>query len=110
MAKGAPKPGTPVPGSTSGRPIMVALNLFSRRWTLRVIWELHQQPAGFRDLQRRCDQMSSSVLNTRLIELGEAGLVVVEDDGYHLTKLGHDLVKAISPLEAWSVRWAKSLR
>ena len=109
MTQRALKPGLPVPGSTSGRPIMVALALFSRRWTLRVIWELHQQPAGFRDLQRRCDQMSSSVLSTRLTELSDAGLVVVEDDGYHLTKLGHDLVKAISPLEAWSARWAKSL-
>jgi DNA-binding HxlR family transcriptional regulator len=109
MPRATPKPGTPVPGSTTGRPIMVALNLFSRRWMLRVIWELHQQPAGFRELQRRCDQMSSSVLSTRLVELSEAGLVVDEPDGYHLTKAGHDLVKAMAPLETWSIRWARSL-
>jgi DNA-binding HxlR family transcriptional regulator len=89
---------------------MVALNLLSRRWALRIIWELHQRPAGFRDLQRLCDQMSSSVLSTRLAELSEVGLVSDDADGYHLTKLGHELVEAISPLDAWSARWAKSLR
>jgi DNA-binding HxlR family transcriptional regulator len=104
-----PRPGSPVPGSSSGRPLMVALDLFSRRWLLRVVWELHQQQAGFRELQRRCDQMSSSVLSTRLTELTEAGLVTDEGDGYRLTTMGHDLVAAIAPLGAWSERWARSL-
>jgi DNA-binding HxlR family transcriptional regulator len=104
-----PKPGEPVRGSTTGRPIMAALDLLGHRWTLRVIWELHLQPAGFRELQRRCDQMSSSVLNTRLDELVEADLVTDEGHGYQLTRLGEELVKALSPLEAWSRRWAKSL-
>lgn len=108
-AQGIPKPGTPVRGSTTGRPVMAALDLLGRRWALRVVWELHQQPAGFRELQRRCDQMSSSVLNTRLDELSEAGLVTDGDEGYRLTKLGDGLVKAMSPLAAWSKRWAKSL-
>jgi len=88
---------------------MAALDLLGRRWTLRIVWELHVQPAGFRDLQRRCDQMSSSVLNTRLGELTDAEIVAADAEGYHLTKQGHDLVQAVSPLEAWSKRWAKTL-
>ncbi len=108
-AKGIPKPGTAVRGSTTGRPVMAALDLLGRRWALRVIWELHLEPAGFRELQRRCDQMSSSVLTTRLEELGEAGLVAESDGGYELTRLGEALVNAIGPLEAWSKSWAKSL-
>jgi len=104
-----PRPGAPVRGSTTGRPFMAALDLLGRRWTLRVIWELHvQQPSGFRELQRRCDQMSSSVLNTRLNELVETGLVVDEGQGYALTKLGEELVEAINPLSAWSERWARA--
>ncbi|HWM72112.1 MAG TPA: helix-turn-helix domain-containing protein [Nocardioides sp.] len=103
------RPGIPVRGSTTGRPIMAALDLLGRRWTLRIVWELHVQPAGFRDLQRRCDQMSSSVLNTRLNELTDAGIVAADDEGYHLTTQGRDLVKAMSPLEAWSKRWAQTL-
>jgi DNA-binding HxlR family transcriptional regulator len=104
-----PKPGTPVRGSTTGRPFMAALDLLGRRWTGRVIWELHQQPAGFRELQRRCDQMSSSVLTTRLNELVEVGLVADGEAGYELTRLGEELVEAISPLQAWSRRWARTL-
>ncbi|WP_297551673.1 winged helix-turn-helix transcriptional regulator [Amycolatopsis sp.] len=38
--------------------MMAALDLLGRRWTLRVIWELQQQPAGFRELRRRCDGIS----------------------------------------------------
>ena len=103
-----PKPGRPVRGSTTGRPIMAALDLLGRRWALRVIWELHQGSAGFRELQRRCGQMSSSVLTTRLAELTDAGLVTQTTDGYHLTPLGTDLVAALLPLESWSRTWAES--
>jgi DNA-binding HxlR family transcriptional regulator len=48
---------------------MAALDLFGRRWTLRVLWELRGGPQGFRPLQRLCDNMSSSVLEARLTEL-----------------------------------------
>ncbi|MHA6758366.1 winged helix-turn-helix transcriptional regulator [Streptacidiphilus sp. PAMC 29251] len=101
-----PRPGVPVRGSDSGRPVMAALDLLGRRWTLRILWELDQTPAGFRELQRRCERMSSSVLSARLGELTEARLLALRDDGYHLTPLGKDLVEAISPLNAWSRRWA----
>ncbi|MGA6164916.1 winged helix-turn-helix transcriptional regulator [Amycolatopsis magusensis] len=101
-----PQPGSPVRGSTTGRPIMAALDLLGRRWALRVIWELHQGTAGFRELQRRCERMSSSVLTTRLAELTEAHLVELADDGYRLTPLGTELVAALLPLESWSDTWA----
>ncbi|MGW8764726.1 winged helix-turn-helix transcriptional regulator [Streptomyces sp. NPDC055815] len=86
---------------------MAALDLLGRRWALRVLWELSQAPAGFRELQRRCERMSSSVLSTRLDELTEARLLARRDDEYRLTPLGAELVKALAPLEAWSERWAE---
>src|SRR6185436_20644032 len=67
----APRPGRPVRGSTTGRPLMAALDLLGRRWTLRILWELRDGPVGFRDLQARCDAMSPSVLHQRLNELEE---------------------------------------
>lgn len=82
-------------------------HLLGRRWTLRILWELSQAPAGFRELQRRCERMSSSVLSTRLDELTDAGLLTLHGDGYHLTPLGGNLVQALSPLDAWSRRWAR---
>jgi DNA-binding HxlR family transcriptional regulator len=106
---GTPAPGRPVRGSTTGRPVMAALDLLGRRWILRVIWELHRggAPIGFRDLQRRCDDMSSSVLSTRLRELREAGIATSTDQSaWHLTPLGADLVTAMGPLLDWSHAWA----
>ena len=86
---------------------MAALDLLGRRWTLRVLWELRDGPLGFRELQARCDGMSSSVLRVRLVELIDAGLVR-QDGTYVLTELGHDLRRAIKPLSAWAERWAAS--
>ena len=105
-----PTPGRPVRGSDTGRPVMAALDLLGRRWTLRVIWELHRHPAptGFRDLQRHCDAMSSSVLSTRLTELRESEIAEQTPDGaWRLTPLGADLVTAMGPLLDWSRVWAE---
>ncbi|WP_426368737.1 winged helix-turn-helix transcriptional regulator [Streptomyces sp. E-08] len=86
---------------------MAALDLLGRRWALRVLWELSLAPAGFRELQRRCAHMSSSVLSTRLDELTAALLLTRADEEYRLTPLGAELVEALAPLEAWSGRWAR---
>jgi DNA-binding HxlR family transcriptional regulator len=104
-----PRPGRPVRGSTTGRPIMAALDLLGQRWMLRLIWELRADPAGFRELQRRCEQMSSSVLSTRLGELTEAGIVRADEGRYRLTPLGEELVEALRPLWAWADDWAEAL-
>jgi DNA-binding HxlR family transcriptional regulator len=89
---------------------MAALDLFGRRWTLRVIWELRDAPLGFRILQQRCDDMSSSVLRQRLLELIDAGLVhQTPENLYALTSLGQDAHEALRPLSRWSDRWAESL-
>ncbi|MFJ4877175.1 winged helix-turn-helix transcriptional regulator [Streptomyces sp. NPDC088745] len=106
MGAGTPRPGVPVRGSSSGRPVMAALDLLGRRWTLLILWELSQAPGGFRELQRRCGRMSSSVLSTRLGELADVRLVALREDGYHLTRLGEDLVESLQPLFVWSRRWA----
>ncbi|WP_132211129.1 winged helix-turn-helix transcriptional regulator [Kribbella steppae] len=104
-----PRPGVPVRGSTTGRPLMAALDLLGQRWTLRVIWELRSGALGFRELQRRCERMSSSVLSTRLATLTEAAIVRLDDDGYRLTPLGKDLITAIRPLQSWADDWEKGL-
>src|SRR5688500_11508696 len=102
-----PRPGRAVRGSRTGRPIMAALDLLGRRWTLRVLWELRDgSAASFRELRERCDSMSTSVLNQRLAELRGAGLVDAGPDGYRLTKRGLELREALGPLDAWAKRWA----
>ncbi len=102
-----PKPGKPVRGSRTGRPIMALLDLLGRRWALRIIWELREESFGFRALQARCDGMSPSVLSQRLGELQEAGIVAPdEQSGYGLTPEGRALFQALAPLHDWAQRWA----
>jgi DNA-binding HxlR family transcriptional regulator len=87
--------------------MMAALDLLGRRWALRVLWELRREPLTFRGLRERCDAMSPSVLNQRLAELRDTGLVSLDRAaGYHLTTLGSDLLGALAPLDAWARRWA----
>jgi DNA-binding HxlR family transcriptional regulator len=86
---------------------MAALDLLGRRWALRILWELRTEPLGARELQRRCDAMSSSVLYARLDELVSAGLVGQDDaERYELTSIGRALGAALEPLDTWSKRWA----
>jgi DNA-binding HxlR family transcriptional regulator len=102
-----PRPGAPVRGSATGRPIMALLDLLGRRWALRVIWELRHGPLTFRDLQAACDRMSSSVLNQRLGELRDAGIAERAGEGFRLTDEGRRLLDAFEPLDAWAKRWAR---
>jgi DNA-binding HxlR family transcriptional regulator len=90
---------------------MALLDLLGRRWALRVLWELRgDRPLTFRELQSRCGDISSSVLNDRLRELREADIVDADAGGYRLTREGRALLDALAPLDAWAKRWAKRVR
>jgi len=103
-----PRPGSRVRGSSTGRPVMAALDLLGRRWSLRILWELRDGGLGARALRERCDTMSSSVLYERLAELTAAGLVTrTEHGGYVLTDIGASLGDALGPLDAWARAWAR---
>ena len=105
------KPGTPVRGSKTGRPIMVLLDLLGRRWALRVLWELSRRPLTFRELQSACGDISPTVLNSRLAELREADIVSAGDaTGYSLTPEGQNLLGEFIGLHNWAERWAKRQR
>jgi len=105
----SPTPGHPVRGSTTGKPIMVLLDLLGQRWALRILWELRDAPLTFRALQEACDGVSPSVLNSRLKSLKEARFVAATSDGYALTPLGKELQEEFGGLYKWSEKWAASL-
>jgi DNA-binding HxlR family transcriptional regulator len=86
---------------------MTALDLLGRRWALRILWELRDEPLGARALRERCDSMSSSVLYERLDELSTAGVIDKDADGrYTLTDSGKTLRAAIASLDRWANDWA----
>ncbi len=88
---------------------MALLDLLGRRWALRILWELRDGAAPtFRELRARCEDVSPTVLNTRLAELREAGLVETSPDGgYRCTEHGRTLLDELAPLSAWATQWAK---
>jgi DNA-binding HxlR family transcriptional regulator len=97
-----------VRGSTTGRPIMVLLDLLGRRWSLRILWELRGDPLTSRALRGACDDASPTVLQARLDDLREADLVeLVPDSGYRLSALGREFSEKFVPLLNFAERWSK---
>ncbi|MDP1751630.1 MAG: helix-turn-helix domain-containing protein [Reyranella sp.] len=98
-----------VRGSRTGRPIMVLLDLLGRRWVLRIVWELREEPRRFRELQDAIGA-SPTIVNSRLAELRDARLVELDaDSGYRLTVLGKELLRLFLPLHVWSEKWVKAI-
>ncbi|MBN9670765.1 helix-turn-helix transcriptional regulator [Labrenzia aggregata] len=109
MAVSIPRPGTPVRGSKTGKPIMALFDLLGRSWTLGIIWQLSEDALTFRDLQSRCEGVSPTVLNKRLKELKECALVDHGGEGYRLTALGQELFALLAPFGSWSQNWSRNV-
>jgi DNA-binding HxlR family transcriptional regulator len=84
---------------------MVLLDLLGRRWALRIIWELRSGPMTSRALRAACDDLSPTVLQTRLNELRGAQLLTSGKGGYALTDLGRALLEAFQPLNGFAQDW-----
>ncbi len=97
--------------SRPSRPIMAVLDWLGRRWALRVLWELRDGALAFRALQERCDAVSPTVLNERLRELREVGVVELQAaGGYVLTMDGQALGAVLLPLQRWAEQWGRRER
>lgn len=89
-------------------PMLPFMELLGRRWAMRVLWELRSDALTFRALRAACDDISPTVLQTRLDELREAGLVTHEaGKGYHLTPLGRDFKFVFVPMSSFAQRWVE---
>jgi DNA-binding HxlR family transcriptional regulator len=83
--------------------------ILGKRWTGLVVDLLLQRPARFSELARAIPQLSKRVLNERLLELQEAGLVTREVASgppvmvtYSLTERGRGLGPAMDALRIWA--------
>ena len=100
-------PGKPSRGSTTGRPLMVLLDILGQKWTLRILWELQKSKRlSFRGLRTACDEVSPTLLNRRLKMLRELAFVDLEKEGFGLTRLGDELTSEFARLDSWANRWA----
>ncbi len=96
---------------TKKRPaIAEIIELLSKKWVMRIIWELRSEAMTFRQLQQACDDVSPTVLNQRLKLLKDAQIVVLEAQaGYQLTDIGRELLEVYKPLSEWAQRWQTQL-
>lgn len=91
------------------RPIMALLELMNKKWSMRVLWELHNSASTFRELQFRCGEISPTVLNKRVKELRTSLLITDGDNGYELTSLGSELIEQFEPINLWAKKWVKQV-
>ena len=88
---------------------MALLDLLGRNWTLGILWNLSHNPCTFRELQKRCENISPTLLNNRLKELQGTLFVEKRVSGYALTELGEQLFSHIKPLGGFSGLWQQQL-
>jgi DNA-binding HxlR family transcriptional regulator len=86
-----------------------AFDFLGKRWNGVVLGNLHEGPAGFRELSRAIGGISDSVLSDRLSDLSEAGLIArTVDEGpplavsYALTDRGRALMPALEQISLWA--------
>jgi len=101
----SPLPNKEVRGSNSGIAIMALFDLLGRKWNMKIMWELRTNALSFRAIQKQCEDMSPSVLNSRLKQLSEAKLLLSTNEGYQLTPSGISLMETLDPLRAWAKDW-----
>ena len=83
--------------------LALALDHFGRRWALRVVWELRGEPLSFRALRSACGDISPSVMQARLHQLRDLGLIEqIPGLGYRHTSAGQQLFRVIAPLDNWA--------
>jgi DNA-binding HxlR family transcriptional regulator len=102
----------PAPGGvceTLGDPLSRVMTLLGKRWT-GVVWSaLMQGPVYFSDLKRGIPGINDRILNERLVELADLGLVTrTVLDGrpirvrYELTEQGAAIRPALTELTRWA--------
>jgi len=88
----------------SSRAVIGLLDVLGRRWALRILWELRDGPLTFRALRAASGNLSPTVLNARLGELRQAGMVEQTESGYAMSVAGLELAPTLLALNEWAER------
>lgn len=87
-------------------------HLIGKKWTGLIIHTLMDEPKRFSEIHSFIPDLSKRVLNERMKELEDYGIVVRNvipgrpiRTEYSLTKKGTDLGKSLKALETWAEKW-----
>lgn len=83
-----------------------AIELIGRRWTGAILKAMLAGKARFSDIRDAVPGLSDRLLNERLKELEEAGVVdrctATRDVHYHLTDVGHEIEPVMDSVAEWA--------
>lgn len=94
-------------------PVAKSAEVLGNPWSLLIVRELLLGSTRFTALQKGMPRISPTVLNTRLKELEEHGVIVKRPvsgqrgHDYRLTPAGRELAPVIESLVVWGMRWAR---
>ncbi|RFB12127.1 transcriptional regulator [Bacillus sp. HNG] len=87
-------------------------HMIGKKWMGLIIHTLMEEPKRFSEIHSSIPDLSKRMLNERIKELEDCGLVlrnVITDrpvrTEYSLTKKGHELGKALKTVEDWANNW-----
>lgn len=92
-------------------PVSKASSVLCERWTLQILREMLLGATRFSELQKLLPRLSPTLLNTRLRNLEDLGLVVKcripEKRGheYQLTPSGRAVMPIVQEMGRWGMRW-----
>jgi DNA-binding HxlR family transcriptional regulator len=93
-------------------PISKAASVLCERWTLQILREMFFGASRFSELQTYLPRLSPSLLNKRLRDLEQCGIVlrrrIPEKRGfeYQLTPTGRELRPVLTAMGRWGMKWA----
>jgi DNA-binding HxlR family transcriptional regulator len=94
-------------------PIAKSAEIIGDPWSILIVREMLLGSSRFNVLQRGLPRISPTVLNTRLKELEERGVIVKRrlngqrGHDYRLTPAGRELSAVVEALAVWGMRWAR---
>ena len=94
-------------------PIAKSAEIIGDPWSILIVREMLLGSGRFNALQRGLPRISPTVLNTRLKELEERGVIIKRrlkgqrGHAYHLTAAGCELSSVVEALAVWGMRWAR---
>ena len=87
-------------------------HIVGKKWVGLIIHTLMEGPKRFSEIQTFIPDLSKRMLNERMKELEDCGIVlrnVITErpvrTEYSLTRKGHELGKALKTVESWAEKW-----
>lgn len=94
----------------------LAMDIIKGKWKAVLICHLKEGPKRFLELQRITGNISQKVLNEKLVEMQEQGVVlktvypqVPPHVEFSLTEKGQELSSAIDQLEVWASKYYRNV-